>query len=210
MGTEVLILASASSARHSLLEQAGISHRSIVSGVDEEEFEYSSASNLVKSLSLSKAKSVQLKLCKEELNCFSQEINSIIGCDSVFVFEGEIFGKPRDERQAIDRWKRMSSKSGVLMTGHAFLYRPLLSAGNRDIFFNGLINEVITTRVEFSELTSEEIINYVSTGEPLQCAGGFALEGKGAMLINKIDGCYSNVIGLSLPWLRKAFSKACC
>tara|TARA_B100000029_G_scaffold14908_1_gene15419 strand:- start:68 stop:691 length:624 start_codon:yes stop_codon:yes gene_type:complete len=202
------MLASASSARHRLLEQAGISHRSMVSGVDEDGLEYSSASNLVHALALTKAKSVELRLLKGENNALSDEIISIIGCDSVFVFEDQIFGKPRDAKEAIDRLEMMSSKSGLLMTGHAFLYKPMLPDGNRDDLFKGLIQEVITTRVEFSNLTRDEIERYVLTGEPLQCAGGFALEGKGGMFIRKLDGCYSNVIGLSLPWLRKALRES--
>ena len=74
--------------------------------------------------------------------------------------------------------------------------------------FNCYIQDVVSTRVEFNDLTSQEIEEYASTAEPFDCAGGFALDGEGAMLISGIKGCYSNVIGLSLPWLRKALIKA--
>ena len=94
------------------------------------------------------------------------------------------------------------------MTGYALKFRNSFSGENKKNLFDGLIQDVITTHVEFASITSEEINNYVSTGEPLNCAGGFALEGRGGMLISKIEGCYSNVIGLSLPWLRCALKKS--
>ena len=203
----MLILASASTARRRLLEQAGISHRVMVSGVDEECFENKSAAKLVESLALSKANAVSLKLEKRSTSLW-EESSSILGCDSVFVFNDQIFGKPKDFQQAIQRWEKMSSKSGFLITGHALLFRSSSSKRKKEHVFNGLLQKVVITRVEFAALTREEIESYVLTGEPLNCAGGFALEGKGGMLISKIDGCYSNVIGLSLPWLRKALKKA--
>ena len=65
-----------------------------------------------------------------------------------------------------------------------------------------VVEACISTEVHFAPLSLPEIEAYVATGEPLQCAGGFALEGRGGLCIAGIDGCYSNVIGLSLPWLR--------
>ena len=127
---------------------------------------------------------------------------------SVFVFEGEVFGKPQNKQQAIERWLRMSSNSGFLITGHAMLFEPSLSFAEREVLpLEGLISKVVTTKIEFSELTLAEIQDYVSTGEPFECAGGFALEGKGGMFIDRLEGCYSNVIGLSLPWLRKTLKE---
>ncbi len=203
------MLASASRARHSLLEQVGIDHYVMASGVNEEDFECSDALKLVDSLALAKAKAVASKLFLEPEEFFShKKIQSVLGCDSVFVFQNEIFGKPRDFNEVIERWIRMSSNSGVLITGHALLFNPSSLEENKKLFFNGLIHEVVKTKVEFESLTRKEIENYVYTGEPLQCAGGFALEGKGVNMINAIEGCFSNVIGLSLPWLRRAFIKA--
>ena len=66
------------------------------------------------------------------------------------------------------------------------------------------IKKTVSSKVYFSELHDEEIRNYVDSLEPLNCAGGFALEGRGGKYIEKIEGCYSNVMGLSLPWLRKS------
>jgi len=87
-----------------------------------------------------------------------------LGCDSLLLFEGEVFGKPQDAEEAVARWRRMAGGSGSLLTGHALLVR---NGENRLI--------CISTRVHFAALTEEEIHAYVATGEPLHCAGGFAL-----------------------------------
>ena len=203
------MLASASKARHFLLEKMGIDHLVMASGLDEESFKKFDAPNMVEELALAKAKAVASKLVLNipEGSTYDQ-INSVLGCDSVFVFQGEVFGKPRDAQEAIERWKRMSSNSGFLITGHALLFSPVNFGCKKEFFFNGLIQKVVSTRVDFVDMTYEEIDEYVSTGEPLECAGGFALEGKGGMIISAINGCYSNVIGLSLPWLKKAMVAA--
>jgi septum formation protein len=120
----------------------------------------------------------------------------VLGCDSVLVFDGTVFGKPRDPAEAIERWRRMAGDWGDLQTGHCLL-AP--ADGSERV-------ATVTTRVQFAPLTDAEITAYVATGEPLQCAGGFALEGRGGALVERIEGCYSNVIGLSLPWLRRWLS----
>ncbi len=190
----VLMLASASPARRRLLEQAGIAHRVSVSGVDEETIRHRDPQQLVQLLARAKADAVL-----ERLSDHDQDITAVIGCDSLFVFSGEIFGKPLHEAQALQRWQQMAGNSGLLLTGHALLRGP-----------SGLesmppVQEAsIGTVVHFSSLSQEEIQAYVSSGEPLNCAGGFALEGRGGLYIKALEGCYSNVIGLSLPWLRRA------
>ncbi|WP_320668123.1 nucleoside triphosphate pyrophosphatase [Prochlorococcus sp. MIT 1307] len=203
------MLASASKARHGLLEKAAIPHCLMASGIDEERFQGSDALKMVEMLAIAKANAVASKLASKAQQIFPyKKITSILGCDSVFLFENEIYGKPRDANEAIERWERMSSNSGFLITGHALLFGSSAFNCQTEIPFNRALQKVISTRVEFVDLSHAQIEKYVSTGEPLECAGGFALEGKGAMLISSICGCYSNVIGLSLPWLRKAFLKA--
>ena len=91
----------------------------------------------------------------------------------------------------------MAGHSGSLLTGHCLMRR-----GRSDLL------ACVETVVRFAPLTTAEIEAYVASGEPLQCAGGFALEGRGGSCIDGLDGCYSNVIGLSLPWLRQALSGA--
>ncbi len=184
-GLAVLLLASASPARRRLLEQAAIPHRVQVSGVDEEVIHNLDPAQLVQLLAQAKAGAVLQ-------GGISAEISAVLGCDSVLAFEGEVFGKPDGPQEAIARWQRMRGAWGELHTGHALL-NP---AGGERL-------TTVTTRVLFAELSDAEIEAYVATGEPLQCAGGFALEGRGGSLVERLDGCFSNVIGLSLPLLRQ-------
>ena len=188
----VLLLASASPARRRLLEQAAIPHRVRVSGVDESTIDDRDPSALVQQLAFAKASAVQS--CLEPF--VDAEIKAVLGCDSVFVFEGEVFGKPVDSKEAINRWKRMAGHSGQLLTGHC-----LITEGQETTM------ACISTAVHFAELALGEIEDYVASGEPLHCAGGFALEGRGGLFIRGLNGCYSNVIGLSLPWLRVALRR---
>ena len=89
----------------------------------------------------------------------------------------------------------MAGGCGSLLTGHCLIRR-----GHPEVLAS------VETVVRFAPLSQAEIEAYVASGEPLQCAGGFALEGRGGLCIDGLDGCYSNVIGLSLPWLRQQLS----
>ena len=198
----VLLLASASPARRRLLEQAQIAHQVMVSGVDEDLIHHPDPSQLVQLLAEAKASAVKLK-AEQSAEC-NPFIKAVLGCDSVLAFEGEVFGKPVDANEAITRWKRMRGRWAELHTGHCLLPAPSVDsgeAGNADRQC-----AVVSTRVLFANLTDEEVEVYVMSGEPLQCAGGFALEGRGGCCIEQLSGCYSNVIGLSLPLLRRWLS----
>ncbi len=185
-----LILASASPARLKLLQGAGINPIVCKSGFDESQVEADDPSGLVTELAFCKAQAVSQQY-REHL---------ILGCDSVFSFEGEIYGKPETETLAIAQWQRMRGKKGELYTGHA-LINP---SQNQQ-----LIRYRVTT-VYFSQISDRAITEYVATGEPLSCAGGFALDGRGGLFIDKIEGCYSNVIGLSLPLFREMLAQLNC
>ncbi|KGG15574.1 MULTISPECIES: nucleoside triphosphate pyrophosphatase [unclassified Prochlorococcus] len=202
----MLILASASKARRRLLNQLGIDFEVIVSQVDENRFKHSNVKSLVKELSIAKAQFVSSKILLEDEE--NSKFQAVLGCDSLFEFKGNVFGKPKDDQEAIQRWKLMSAKTGILHTGHCLLYRKTAEKNFLNCDFKGVIQEVISTKINFSELTHAEIEDYVRTKEPMNCAGCFALEGKGAFYIKSIEGCYSNVIGLSLPWLRNALAIA--
>ena len=183
------MLASASPARRRLLEQAAIPHRVQVSGVDEEGIQDSVPMELVKRLAHAKAVAVRSSLADES-------ISAVLGCDSLFVVAGQVFGKPDDAGQAVDRWQQMRGLWGELHTGHCLLPGPAKVSQDQWI-------ACVTTRVLFADVSDEEIDAYVASGEPLRCAGGFALEGLGGSFVESLDGCYSNVIGLSLPLLRR-------
>jgi septum formation protein len=170
-----------------LLEQAAIPHCVRVSGVDESTIHHADPAELVRLLAQAKAMAVHQALDPSA----DSHISAVLGCDSVLSFEGEVFGKPKDEQEAIVRWQRMAGGCGELLTGHC-----LIPTHGKTIL------SCVRTVVHFADLRLVEIEEYVASGEPLNCAGGFALEGRGGLLIRGLDGCYSNVIGLSLPWLR--------
>ena len=184
-----IVLASASPSRQRLLKSVGISPTVVVSGVDEEDSAYSQLSprELVIALAIVKAHTV-----KEKINYPA----IIIGCDSTFEFEGKSLGKPGTPENAIARARSLSGKSGVLHTGHCFI----------DTDKGIEISDVVSTRVHFAQMTDHEIAGYVATGEPLNVAGGFTLDGLSAPFIAGVEGETSNVIGLSLPLLRNAIN----
>jgi septum formation protein len=181
-----IILASASPSRSRLLESVGISPTILVSGVDEDASEFASLSpaELVIALAILKAHTVKDKAPVNSL---------IIGCDSTFEFEGKSLGKPLTKANAFERCKQLSGKTGYLHTGHCII----------DLRQGIELSERSTAKVQFSQMTDAEIIDYVESGEPLNVAGGFTLDGLSAPYITKIEGDPSGIIGLSLPLLRK-------
>ena len=177
-----IILASASPARLATLRAAGIEPEVVVSGVDEERITSTDAANLAAALAQLKCRTVAAQVEAEAL---------VIGCDSVLAFEGEIFGKPAGPVEAAGRWRRMRGSSGVLHTGHCVRHGD-------DEFV-----ETASTIVHFADITDAEIDAYVATGEPLQVAGAFTIDGLGGAFITGIEGDHHNVVGLSLPLLRE-------
>jgi septum formation protein len=176
------VLASASPARRRLLQSVGINPLVCVSQI-----QLSDPVALVETLAQRKAE-VVLSQVNDSL---------VLGCDSILVVDGEIHGKPQDPVEALTRWQKMRGRIGKLYTGHALIDQ--IQA--KQIVRCGI------TQVYFGAVTDAQIQAYIATGEPLVCAGGFALEGKGSALIDKIEGCHSNVIGLSLPLLRSMLAE---
>ena len=203
----MLILASASQSRKKLLENSQIEFIQISSNFDEALVKEKDISNLTLELSFQKANSIALNI--QEID-FPEKFNygsfEILGCDSIFEFNGRAFGKPADKEEAYRRWSQMSGEFGFLHTGHTLLFSTFDSS-SKILQVTKKIKKTVSSKVYFSKLKDEEIKSYVNSLEPLYCAGGFALEGKGGKYIEKIDGCFSNVMGLSLPWLRKSLIK---
>jgi len=185
-----IVLASQSTSRRRLLEGAGINPTIIVSNVDEETdfFNAMSPADMVIALAVTKAHTVREQIDYPAL---------IIGCDSTFDVDGLSFGKPGTPDIARERAKKVSGRSGLLHTGHCIID----TAQGREIA------DRVTTKVTFSELTDHEIDDYIASGEPLQVAGGFTLDGFGSPFIPVIEGDYTNVVGLSMPFLRSAMSQ---
>ena len=199
----MLILASASQSRKNLLENSKIKFIQIPSGFDESSIKEENIKELALKLSTSKAQDLFNKFKEEESSTLSKFSSlEILACDSIFEFKGEAYGKPSNKKEAYQRWKALSGSYGYLHTGHCLLKCNFEKFKNK-IILNKEIKHIISSKIYFSELKNEEILEYVETLEPLKCAGGFALEGIGGKYIERIEGCFSNVMGLSLPWLRK-------
>jgi septum formation protein len=177
-----IVLASASHARLAVLRAAGLDPEVIVSGVDEDTYSAETTAELVAQLAAAKAAAVAP----------SVDMGLVIGCDSMLDLDGHAFGKPADTAAAMALWYEMSGKSGTLYTGHCVIDA---TTGRR-------AEAVAATTVRFGTPTDAEISAYVATGEPLNMAGGFTIEGLGGWFVDSIDGDHNNVIGISLPLLR--------
>ncbi|MGW2818229.1 Maf family protein [Streptomyces sp. NPDC001415] len=184
-----LILASQSPARLGLLRQAGLAPEVIVSGVDEDALTAAGPAELALVLAEAKADAVAGR--PEAADAL------VIGCDSVLELDGQALGKPVDAEDATARWKSMRGRSGILQTGHCVI----------DTATGGRASATASTVVRFGEPTDAEIAAYVASGEPLYVAGAFTLDGRSAPFVESIEGDHGNVIGLSLPLLRKLLAE---
>ncbi|MFE9821179.1 Maf family protein [Streptomyces sp. NPDC005791] len=180
-----LVLASASPARLGLLRQAGFAPEVIVSGVDEDALTAPTPGELA--LVLAEAKAGVVAALPEAAGAL------VIGCDSVLELDGEALGKPADSEEATARWKSMRGRSGILRTGHSVI----------DTATGRTASATASTVVRFGEPTDAEVAAYVASGEPLHVAGAFTLDGRSAPFVESIEGSHGNVIGLSLPLLRR-------
>ena len=192
MAVTGVVLASRSPARLATLRSAGIEPDVVVSNVDEESIAASlpnaSPAQLAQLLANAKAEEVAASIATPAL---------VIGCDSVFELHGQVFGKPGTEAIARERWEQMFGSSGVLHTGHCVID----TSGDRRAVATA------STTVTMGTMTSQEMDDYLATGEPLEVAGGFTLDALGAPFIESIHGDPSTVVGISLPTLRRLFGE---
>jgi septum formation protein len=195
MASVDLVLASASPARLALLRAAGIEPSVVVSEVDEDALTAETGTDepdvLVAVLARAKAEAVASRLDP------TVAPTVVLGCDSLFAFDGRTWGKPADAAEAVARIRSMRGREGVLHTGH-----HLIDA--RDGRF---VHSVAKTTVRFGPMTDGEIDAYVATGEPLRVAGSFTLDGRSAPWVDGVVGDHTNVIGLSLPTLRELLGR---
>lgn len=185
-----IVLASASVSRRRLLESAGLKPTIMVSHVDEETdfFNAMTPADMVIALAITKAHTIREQIDFPAI---------IIGCDSTFEFNSQSLGKPETPKIAIERASRVRGNSGLLHTGHCII----------DTTKDKEISSIVTTKVTFDNMTDAEIADYVATGEPLHVAGGFTLDGFSSPFIPSIEGDYTNVVGISMPFVRKAFEQ---
>ena len=185
-----IVLASASVSRRRLLESAGLKPTIMVSNIDEETdfFNAMTPADMVIALAITKAHTIREQIDFPAI---------IIGCDSTFEFDSQSLGKPATAEIAIERASRVRGNTGLLHTGHCII----------DTTKDKEISSIVTTKVTFDDMTDAEIVDYVATGEPLHVAGGFTLDGFSSPFIPSIEGDYTNVVGISMPFVRKAFEQ---
>ncbi|WP_084078894.1 nucleoside triphosphate pyrophosphatase [Demequina sp. NBRC 110057] len=197
--TVPLLLASQSPARLATLRSAGIVPEVLVSGVDEDAvlaglralhteqgWGEPDPADAVLALARAKAEHIAAEYDTDAI---------ILGCDSMLEIDGAIHGKPRDAETARERWRAMRGRTGVLHTGHWLV-------DDREDGSRGSLGASSATTVRFADLTDDEIDAYVATGEPLNVAGGFTVDGLGGPYVEGIDGDFHGVVGVSLPLLR--------
>ncbi len=164
-----------------------------MSGVDEDGITAADTASLVRTLASLKAAAVA-----ESLDHDGATEWLVVGCDSLLDLDGVAHGKPGDAAAAEERWRAMRGRSGTLLTGHCVIHRDRGEIRQR--------HAVATTVVHFAEISDAEIQAYVATGEPLQVAGAFTVDGLGGPYVTRIDGDHHNVVGISLPLLRQVLA----
>jgi septum formation protein len=195
-----LVLASASPARLVTLRSANIYPAVVVSGVDEDAVLAAAQGSATSAgygpvgaadavLALARAKA-------EDVARHHDTNALVLGCDSMLECGGVVVGKPQSQAVAIERWHAMRGKTGVLHTGHWLV-------DDREDGTMGTLGATSSTTVHFANLTDAEIEAYVATGEPLQVAGGFTVDGIGGPYVSAIEGDHHGVVGVSLPLLRE-------
>ena len=171
-----IILASAAPRRRELMELAGYDFEVICADIVEAVPENVQPQEVVMSLALQKAQAVAKDHRK----------SAVVGSDTVVALDGKILGKPRSEKEAAEMLRSLSGRSHKVYTGVAIVCGEKVTS-----FFE-------ETEVEFYPLTDQEILDYVATGEPMDKAGAYGIQGRGAVLVKRINGDYFNVMGLPI------------
>lgn len=182
----MLILASASPRRQELLQQIGCDFKVVASCAVEDNHQTAEPQQLVMNNALAKAKAVADK----------EASNAVLGADTVVVLDGKIYGKPINQADARRMLCLLSGKTHMVYTGIALIKGAKIWC------------DFEKTTVTFSKLTEEEIEAYLRAGESIDKAGAYGVQGMAAAFIERIEGCYTNVVGLPLNKLLKLCKKA--
>ena len=176
-----IILASSSPRRRELLRQVGLSFKTAPAHVDE------------RVLAGERPETYAVRVASEKAHAAAKKFSSgvIIAADTVVIVESEILGKPADPADAERMLGMLSGNMHRVITGLAVM----------DVGTGKMLTRTAITKVWFRSLSREEIASYVKGGEPLDKAGAYGIQGKGALLVERIDGCYFNVVGLPLVLL---------
>src|SRR5260221_2097266 len=183
-----LILASASPRRADILHSAGLSFAVVPAAVDETPIPGESAKQVVQRLAAAKAGLAAARAVGPAI---------VIAADTVVTLEGSVMGKPRTTEDARQMLEKLSGRTHSVITGVALIRLP--DAERREF--------LETTQVHFGALDEEEIVRYLSSGEPFDKAGAYAIQGRAGRYIPRIEGCYYNVVGLPLARLCSALAE---
>ena len=176
-----IILASSSPRRKEMLERLNLNPIIVQSDIEEKLNPGETPEQISMSLAFSKSLEVS----------YDYKNDIVIGADTIVVFKGEILGKPKDDNDAYRMLKMLSGNVHEVITGISIIKADL----------NIKVVDYEITKVKFKELSSDRIIRYISTKEPNDKAGSYGIQDLGAILVEKIDGCYFNVVGLPLSKL---------
>ncbi|MFI3325407.1 MAG: Maf family protein [Clostridia bacterium] len=175
-----IILASASPRRSDILKTCGFQFDLIVPKVDESQIKSTSPSKLVCDLAKLKANAIDIN-----------ENQIVISADTVVALDGVIYGKPKDEKEAFDILKSLSNKTHKVFTGVC-----LKTTSEIKVFY-------VESTIVFYELSDKEILDYIKTGEPMDKAGAYGIQGKGGLLVKEVHGDYFNIVGLPVARLNR-------
>ncbi len=181
-----IILASKSPRRREILSGLGVKFECEPADIDESFEAGTDPKTAVEQISKKKARHIAQKYKGENV--------LIISADTVVCFEGEIFGKPESKERAVKMLESMSGKTHTVLSGFTLIY-----AGK-------CITKSVSTNVTFRNLDKSEIDDYVNSGEPMDKAGAYGIQEKGALFVEKIDGDYFNVVGFPVCEIFKALS----
>lgn len=183
------VLASASERRKELLQRIVKDFSVVISDFDEDKIKCGSdIEAYVTALAYGKAKDVLSKVAEDSI---------IIAADTIVVHNGEVLGKPKNSEHAFKMLKLLSGN-----VHRVYSAIVVINTLNKQVE-----KECLFTEVKFSELTEEDIWKYIKTGEPLDKAGAYGIQGLGGLFVEKINGCYYNVVGLSLNLLNRMIKK---
>lgn len=172
------ILASASPRRSELLNNIGMKFKVVLSNVEEDEISSNDITvRLIKNARI-----------KGEAVAYSNPDSIIISADTIVVLDNHVMGKPLDEKSARQMLEKLSGRTHEVMTAFGLIYRKY----DKSYF------EIATTKVKFRPLNLDDITAYIKTGEPMDKAGAYAIQGMGSILIDSIAGCYFNVVGFPI------------
>lgn len=182
-----IILASASPRRKELLQSIGLEFEIIPSQVDENIENEPFSTELIENLAAEKAQDVANKIKFPAI---------VIGSDTVVVINNKILGKPKDKTNAFNMLKMLSGNTHKVISAIAVI----------DTETGQILKDFVISEVTFKQLSDEEINAYIETGEPMDKAGAYAIQGLAGMFVKSINGCYSNIVGISVFKLAEMLS----